>query len=206
MTHRSPACERLRFSPLSEIGIHPNFLQGTTQGKNPAEIMKNLLREFPSAKSVRTHGMVYSASIAHMFAIYGLDVDSSIFLGGMKGIQPLVTRYNGSQKILRVPYYWSDDGNLFYNTVWSKNILDEPGLKVLCFHPTHVFLNTCCWKDYLSYKDDFQKGGNFQDVKRFINTEKYGAMNFLIDIALKYDKEGKKFGTFQQLREEYLYA
>ena len=202
MTHRSLASQRVESMQEAEIGIHPNFLQGSTQGKNTKQVMDNLMKEFPKAKSVRTHGMVYSASIAHMFAMYGFDIDSSVFLGGMKGIQPFVTRYNGGQKILRVPYYWSDDGEMAYGGDWKHIDISSPGLKVMCFHPLHIFLNTDNWETYLNYKENFVSQGLLPDARSFINTTEYGVMNFLIDLFVGLSKI--RFGSFDELRKEYL--
>ncbi|MDD5053433.1 MAG: hypothetical protein PHO27_11930 [Sulfuricurvum sp.] len=200
MTHRSPVCEKLASTKFVEVGIHPNFLQGTTQGKNPFQIMKNLMDIFPEAKSVRTHAMVYSAQIAQLFAMLGFAVDSSIYLGGMKNIKPLLARYSSINKqIVKIPYYWSDDGEVSQNLGW-KDISKAPGLKVLCFHPLHIFLNTDCWDTYLNYKNNFPKGGDFKDAEEFINRDKFGAKDYLVQMSSYLGKTK----TLSEIKEEFL--
>lgn len=198
MTNRSPACVRLMDCPDVEVGIHPNFLQGSTQGKTPNKIMQNLLKSFPEAKSVRSHAMVYSASIARLFAMYKMEIDSSIYLGGMDGICPLKTRYNGDLEIVRMPYYWSDDGEVGQELGW-KNIDDVPGLKILCFHPLHIFLNTDCWETYLNYKNHFPKGGTQDQAVEFVNHDNFGAADYLEYIVSGNQKE---FRTLSEIRKE----
>jgi len=199
MTHRSPACEKLVFSPNIEVGIHPNFLQGSTQGKTPDQVMDNLMLAFPSAKSVRTHAMVYSASIARLFAMLGFVIDSSTYLGGMENIQPLLIKYDPENAIVRMPYYWSDDGEVSYGLGW-KDPENIPGLKILCFHPLHIFLNTDCPETYLNYKNHFPKGGSLDDARPFINYDKFGAMSYLIQLGQQIDG----LRTLSEIKEEFL--
>jgi len=198
MTHRSRACEKLISSPDVEIGIHPNFLQNSTQGKNPVQIMESLKEIFPTAKAVRTHAMVYSASIAHLFALFDLSIDSSVYLGGMQNIQPLITRY-GNKLIVRMPYYWSDDGEVNYNLGW-ENPETSPGLKILCFHPLHVFLNTDCWNTYSVFRNNFPAGGDVADAMTFVNRDHFGTMNYLIQLC----RQLKGLRTLSEIKEDFL--
>ena len=90
VTHDSEAIRKLAgHSDLFEFGVHPNFMPGTTQGNNYHEVMSYLMNIAPNAKAVRTHGMFYSAAISRMFAVdFGLEIDSSTFLGEMPHIIP----------------------------------------------------------------------------------------------------------------------
>lgn len=140
VTHESPAIKRLLDNDLVEVGIHPNFLPGSTQGTSARNILNNLTKAFPTAKAIRTHAMAYSAHLAKAFAEYGLLIDSSIYLGGMANIQPFITQYDNETKIARLPYFWSDDGELTYKPKFE--VPETIGMKILCFHPIHVYLNT----------------------------------------------------------------
>lgn len=151
-THDSLTIKKLSTIPNFEVGIHPNFLKGSTQGNSVNSVMDTLKKQFPYAISVRSHAMVYSADIARIFSMFGMKVDSSIYLGGMQNIMPYTTKYGGGKKIARMPYYWADDGALQH---LSRNFnIDAPGLKIYCFHPIHVFLNTARWSDYIAYKQE----------------------------------------------------
>lgn len=152
ITHESQATKNLLRNDLVEIGIHPNFSQSSTQGSSAKNIMDNLTKAFPSARAVRTHAMVYSAKMAKAFTHYGLLIDSSIYLGGMANIQPFITNYSDGKKIIRMPYFWSDDGELSYKPRFV--VPGAYGMKILCFHPVHVHHNTQRMKDYLRYKQN----------------------------------------------------
>src|ERR1035441_3475149 len=44
VTHRSPAIERLRqHRDLFELGIHPNFLPGSSHGDSPAAVLQHCM-------------------------------------------------------------------------------------------------------------------------------------------------------------------
>lgn len=169
ITHSSPAVQRLfEYSDLFEMGVHPNFMPGSTQGNNYHEIMRYVMNIAPDAKSVRTHGMFYSAAISRMFAVdFGLEIDSSIFLGEMPYIVPYEVFY-GDRVLLRMPYFWSDDGEMSIKRTPSfllqdKNF-DMHGLKILCFHPIHVFLNSRGMSNYDNLKSRY-------DIKRCTEEE-----------------------------------
>jgi hypothetical protein len=178
ITHDSPILLELKKSPFVELGIHPNFLQGSTQGKNSAEVMKGLLRIVPDAKAARTHAMVYSASVARLLAVYGMQVDSSVYLGGMEGINPFRTKYTSGESIWRMPYFWSDDAELS-KPCPEWQIWDENGLKVLCFHPVHCYLNTAKWSDYLEFRQHDQKDIKQTFARLFVNDHEFGVADFL---------------------------
>ena len=186
ITHDSPFLKELRRDLNFQIGIHPNFLQGSTQGKNPKSIMDNLKEICPEASAIRTHAMVYSASIARMFALYGLLIDSSIYLGGMSGITPYKTNYADGQSITRIPYYWSDDAELAH---FRWRAFEGIGLKVLCFHPIHFFLNT----PDLTYYEGIKKHIDLSDIgmmalKLFVNVDRFGVADFLENILNHQDQ------------------
>jgi hypothetical protein len=157
ITHDSPAIRELfEYPNLFEIGVHPNFMPGSTQGNNYRAVMSYVMNIAPNAKTVRTHGMFYSAVISKMFAVdFGLEVDNSIFLGEMPHIIPFEVFY-GDRVLLRIPYFWSDDGEMSIKPSPSFSLCDKkfnvPGLKILCFHPIHIFLNSSNINNYNNLK------------------------------------------------------
>ena len=47
------------------LGIHPNFMQGSTQGESVKEIINNLLDLVPNAKCIRNHGLYQSTRLLY---------------------------------------------------------------------------------------------------------------------------------------------
>ncbi len=61
--HDSPVIQRLKSEPLFELGLHPNFAEGSTQGPNPTTIMQTLTTILPEARLIRMHGLYQSSSL-----------------------------------------------------------------------------------------------------------------------------------------------
>jgi hypothetical protein len=145
VTHDTPLIERLRENSLFELGIHPNFnflLEGDTRnGANAAEVVNRLLAIVPEARSVRSHSMTQSSRLLELFLEKKLTHDVNHFIPAHSGVQlqPWF-HWNG---LIKVPYLWEDDAHCLY--AHRSDIGDLTGgsvLRVLDFHPIHVYLNT----------------------------------------------------------------
>ncbi len=157
VTHASPAVSRLAARPdLFELGIHPNFLPGSDHGCTPAEALAFVTGLVPNAVSVRTHALVQSGPILDAILTHtSVTVDSSLFLPRMPAIRPVPYWRRGTRTIWRVPFFWSDLAEAELDVPdWTLASLLEggPGLKVLDFHPIHVYLNSTDGESYAGLK------------------------------------------------------
>lgn len=145
VTHASPAIDRLRSRPeLFELGIHPNFLPGSTHGGDTAAVLEHITAVVPEAVSMRSHCVVQSGPLlAEVVERTRIRIDSSIFLPEMPHIR-LVTHLTPHGRLLRVPFFWADDYEMLKpEPAWrAAPMLETPGLKVLMFHPVHIALNS----------------------------------------------------------------
>ena len=187
VTHYSKGVQRLfDHQDLFEIGVHPNFMAGSSQGSNFKEVLDYVMNIAPKAKSIRTHGMVYSAVLSKMFAVeYGLKNDSSVFLGEMPHIIPQEVFY-ADKDILRVPYFWADDGEMSIKKIpsfkWNNKRFSFPGLKILDFHPIHIYLNSNSMLNYNNLKESYDLKNCIEaDARKYINKEN-GAATLLKEI------------------------
>jgi len=207
ITHNSPAIQRLFESPdLFEIGVHPNFMPGSTQGNDYHEIMSYVMNIVPDAKAVRTHDMCYSAAISRMFAVdFGLEVDNSIFLGEMPHIIPYEVFY-GDRVLMRMPYFWSDDGEMTIKRSPSFPLSDKnfgvPGLKILCFHPIHIFLNSRDMNNYnnLRCRCDIRHCTE-EEAEPFVN--RGAGANSLLRKIIRGNPNPPRFKTVSEIAEEW---
>ena len=156
VTHASPGIDRLRAYPnLFELGIHPNFLPGSTQGRNQQEVVDSCIATVPDATSMRAHSLVQSSPTYSMILKRtAIRVDCSLFLPRMPHIRPVEFRIGGRQ-LLRVPYFWEDDEEMEYEPpVWTTrtSCFQVEGLKVFNFHPIHVYLNSPDLREYTALK------------------------------------------------------
>ena len=151
VTHDSPAVRELMNNPeLFEIGIHPNFMSGSTQGRTNAEILHNLIQIVPMAKSVRTHCLMQSSAIISELAS-NLQNDVSIFLHETPYIVPTAIKF-GDRALIRIPYIWAEEEEMHTSCpfVLGDRFCDWVGLKIFNFHPIHVYLNS---KSMVSYHE-----------------------------------------------------
>jgi hypothetical protein len=151
VTHHSPAVERLRTYPeLFELGIHPNFLPGSTHGTTPEEVLETCMGLIPDAKSMRTHALFQSTPLLMtVMRKTKIIADASLFLPYTDFIRPC-EYYCDGKTLLRFPFFWEDDFEMLHSPpLW--NCLQEyasPGLKIFNFHPIHIYLNSCNYQAY----------------------------------------------------------
>jgi len=188
ITHDSPALHRLKaHSDLFELGLHPNFLPHSTQGDSPDDILTNLQKIVPEARSARTHALVQSwPLLQEMVNCTAINVDASIFLPEMPHIQPVA--YNmGQKKLLRVPFFWGDDYELAKaSPQWQlKPYVKVEGLKVMNFHPIHVYLNASSPDLYRDLKQSIPQLNQLtpENAQAFIHPGK-GPLTFLEELAI----------------------
>jgi peptidoglycan/xylan/chitin deacetylase (PgdA/CDA1 family) len=149
VTHDTPLLKRLRAGAGFEIGLHPNFRPLLAEKNHPdnAEIILDRVRELaPEAVSVRSHALVDGSDLLALFARRGLTHESNLLLPFAPGqeLRPFKS-HNG---MIRVPYGWEDDVHCLHVVAgqaadWRPDrVLAAPGLKVVNFHPGHLYLNT----------------------------------------------------------------
>lgn len=155
VTHETPLLQVFRKnSDLVDLGIHPNFLNGTTHGESEEEILQHVTGLVPEAKVIRTHSVFQSGPLLSKIAnLKSIQLDSSIFLPEMSNIQP-VKHLTPNGPLFRMPIFWADDYELLKpQSDWTpEQYFKEEGHKVFLFHPVHIFLNSTDFGYYESYK------------------------------------------------------
>jgi hypothetical protein len=144
VTHPSPVLEELRAAPdLHELGIHPNFLPGSTHGTEADDVLGHLLELVPEARCSRSHGLLQWGDLFRTLMACPIRIDSSTFLPGLAGIAP-VHQWRAGESLLRIPFFFADDHELEKPDPGFElgAHLEVDGLKVFDFHPLHVYLNS----------------------------------------------------------------
>src|SRR6266478_4773400 len=146
ITHTSRAIERLRNQPdLFELGVHPNFLPGSTHGRTAQAVLRHCYELVPDATSLLTHALVQSTPLLNqILKETAITTDVSLFLPYAPFLRPIDYRSVG-RNLLRIPYFWEDDFEMERAEVsWCLvPLLDTgPGLKIFDFHPIHIYLNS----------------------------------------------------------------
>jgi hypothetical protein len=148
-THATPVLTELGLG-AGEVALHPHFNRGEDVDGPLAELKD----AYPDARGARSHGLAVSSHMLLRYVAHGLQYESNVFLPGHPGLRP-VWRF---EELVSVPFYWSDDKHLERGEPFEVEALglDAQGLKVLNFHPIHVYMNTISPKHYASFKADYQ--------------------------------------------------
>jgi len=155
VTHESPEVTKLRSNPeLFELGIHPNFLPGSTHGSSVEEILAHCTGLVPDAVSYRSHSIYQSGRLyAAILKQTPLRVDANTFLPEWSHIKPI--KHVLTEGILtRLPFFWIDDYEMCKESpLWTyARFRDQPGLQVFAFHPLHIYLNSNNLQTYEALK------------------------------------------------------
>ena len=191
ITNDSQEVQRLKNYPnLFELGLHPNFSEESTQGSDPREIMKSLLKIVPNAKFLRSHSLVQSSSLLKIIREeFNILYDVSLLMPHTADLRPHQVFFSKNKGLIRLPYFWEDDEELNRPTpilTIKHPYYHQPGLKIFNFHPIHIVLNSGSLDNYEKMKADL----NYPKVSlRELNS---------------YVFEGRGIGTFfQELVKEF---
>jgi hypothetical protein len=155
ITHISAAVSRLRAFPgVFELGIHPNFLPGSSHGETVDAVLNSCFEIVPEATSMRTHALVQSTPLLiKIMTETRIKTDVSLFLPDAPSLSPVNYRVNG-RDLVRIPFFWADDFEMERASPgWHLASLNEiAGLKVFDFHPAHIYLNSSNMEAYRALK------------------------------------------------------
>ncbi len=169
VTHASPAVDRLREHPaLFELGVHPNFLPGSTHGATPEAVLHHVMQLVPDARAVRAHCLVQSTHLTDLLLEETpLRVEASMFVPGGKPVRPFTYRRTVAS-LVRVPYAWEDTFALAGHEPLTPPLEHTP--LVLAFHPVHVALNSTGLGHYMALKHAVPRlqDATADDVARFV--------------------------------------
>ena len=156
-----------------EAGVHPNFFPGSTQGSDKKEVITYLKELFPDAVSVRTHRMYWESNLIQLFLDSGFLYDSSMTLPFHPNLQP--TKDKG---LIRFPCWWSDNFHIAEKIPFALEALTEklaqPGLKVLNFHFSHVWMNLQTPEDWNSVRSGVSNGLQYAQPETLEKFKKKG--------------------------------
>jgi hypothetical protein len=155
-THPSEIISRLSRDPLFEIGAHPNFLPGSTQGDTPHEVLATMRKWLPAARAVRTHSLFQSEPLLQdVVGRFGFEIDCSIHLPQAEHVTPHAIRLaEDGPELIRIPHIFQDNMYMIAGLDWRFPApwLAGNGLKVLVFHPIHIIANSRRLLDYEALK------------------------------------------------------
>jgi hypothetical protein len=124
-----------------DVGLHPNFLPGSTHGSTVDEVIATTQAFWPAAVSFRSHCFYDDTRMIRRMAERGFRYDSNLFAF----LQPMLAPLRTVAGTVRLPVFWEDDVHSANALPWDANALratfETPGLKIVNVHPLRVALN-----------------------------------------------------------------
>lgn len=191
-THESETLQGLDRDQF-EIGLHPNFNDAGGDFRTP---LASLVELYPEAMGARSHSLFISSRILEHYIDLGLSYEANTFLWRHPHLQP-VMRF---PSLLSIPFNWSDDKLLELQLGWRLDEvpLGAPGLRVLNFHPIHVFMNTRHTAHYAEYKPHYQDP---EALEAFVNRDAPGPGTLFEEVLGELASGGYRLATHAQLCE-----
>lgn len=202
-THDSVAVHEAA-SDTCEIALHPNFNNCKGDFEAPLRELKAI---YPNAVGARSHSLFISSRILELYMRSGLVYESNAFLPWFDHLRP----YRRFQDLLSIPYSWADESAIYRvpddlgvaAVPFSLDALrlDTPGLKVLNFHPIHVFMNTTDEAHYLRYKQ------HYKDAERLLplrETNAPGSRTVFLELLEYVRANGIPTFTMKEIRDAFV--
>jgi len=148
------------------LGIHPNFLPNSSQGKDTASILKKCLTFAPEAWCMRTHALVQSTPLFYeIFTNFPqIRLDVSLLMHRSSYAHKCIWEFNGVSAE-RLMYNWEDDAEFSEQRFGIPSELFFGKLTVCDFHPIHVFLNSSNGSEYNDLKSAIHEKSLFEITK-----------------------------------------
>ncbi len=200
-THPSDVLFDAHADGAIQLGIHPNFLPGSSHGADHLSVIEHLCADFPMARSFRSHCFVDGTHITRELARRGFSVDSNLCLY----LQPDLVPLQHESGLVRLPVFWEDD------THWIRSGGDwdlarylptflTPGLKVLNVHPFMLAANIADQAHFEAVHGHITTLG--PDTIDAVRREGPGVRTFLLELLDVLTDRHEQFHTLDELREQ----
>ena len=141
-THDSEVINSLKDNDMVELGIHPNFCQGSSQGETIDEVIEFCKKLVPESRCFRSHRWYSSNDVYDVLVNRGIKFDSNDS-SMLNLVEPFIHRSG----VLRIPTYFEDGGFLWNQGTmnfaeYGEEYFSANGLKVLDLHPIHFAINS----------------------------------------------------------------
>jgi hypothetical protein len=141
MTHHSPVLNEWHAEGRVHLGIHPNFLPGSSHGSTFEEVIDTVLQFAPQARCFRSHHFFDTTAITHALAARGFEYDSNLCTVLQERIVPI--RHESG--LIRFPCFYEDGTLSWQREGWQfddfAHLFRTPGLKIINIHPMTTALN-----------------------------------------------------------------
>jgi SAM-dependent methyltransferase len=198
-THKSAVLQQADTTGAAEIGLHPNFLPGSTHGSDIQSVIDHVCDLYPKARGFRSHSFVDGTPITRGFLARGFKYDSNLATFFEENLGPI----RHATGIMRLPVFWEDDIHWNQGGKWDLDAYYDrflsPGLKIINVHPLHFALNTPTDEFYQKFRKDVGKLSK-DEIVQFRNKGK-GVRTFVSELIGRLRHSQFEFHTLHDLYE-----
>lgn len=201
VTHESVVLKDYVDRDKVSLGLHPNFLPGSSHGETREEVIDHVFRLVPDAVCFRSHSMVDDTHISTAMVKRGIRYDSNLCLYLQPGMVPL-HHWSG---IPRFPMFWADDIHWYRSGSWNfkdyEDMFFTPGLKSISTHPFMFALNLADNETYTKLKPliptlTAEQAAEYRHPGQ-------GTATFILELIEAVAKRGYTFTTLDALYDAY---
>jgi hypothetical protein len=205
VTHGGHYIQEIERNNLFEVGLHPNLMAGSTQpGESNGKKIEELKNIVKGPISNKFHVLGYSYRDLTLLGQLGIEFDCSMCYYETPFMLPT---YHQDIDLVLAPYWWEDGLTLSMGRplTLNKTALQEPGLKILTFHPLDLYMNTSTFKHRNKIKGlrgsitDLKK----KDVALLRNQTFRGTRDCFIDLMRYASSHDVDFVTCKELNTAF---
>ena len=202
-THMSPYIDKLITSGSIAYGIHPNFIQPSSQGRDKKEVIDYCMGTFPYAEAFRSHRWYADNDIYTELYQRGIRYESNLCTL-LDVVEPFVHRSG----MISFPVFFEDGAYLYHGLdlrfASAKSFFEQPGIKVVNIHPMHLMVNTPDFLYMRKIKDTVSREAwnsfSEETIRQVRNKSARGITDFVTELM---DYIGKKNATVSSLADLY---
>lgn len=187
-----------------DVGIHPNFLNGSSQGNTKEEIIEYCMNTVPKTEVFRCHRWYADNDIYNLLYSKGFRYESNLCTR-FEIVKPFIHRSG----MISFPVFFEDGGFIqfghdldFCNTLC---LYKQKGIKTVNFHPMHFMLNTPYFQYTRKIKDSVSRESwNSMDGETIekIKYQGNGITDYMKNMVEFAQKEKLKNFTLKQLYQK----
>ena len=185
-THMSPFINKLVQEKEIAYGIHPNFIQPSSQGENKNEIIDYCMKCFPRAEAFRAHRWYADNDVYTELYQRGIRYESNLCT--LLDVVPPFIHRSG---MLSFPVFFEDGAYLYHGFPLrfsaTKAFFEQPGIKVINIHPMHLLVNTPYFQYMRDIKDTVNRDewNSFSEetIERVRNKNTRGITDFVTELT-----------------------
>ncbi|MCI8314814.1 MAG: hypothetical protein HFH74_07220 [Lachnospiraceae bacterium] len=198
VTHLSRIINKYR--EKVDLGIHPNFIQPSSQGKNQEEIIEYCSMLVENTQVFRCHRWYSSNDIYDVLWEKGFRYESNLCTN-MDLLSPFLHRSG----MVCFPVFFEDGAYIYHgyemNFKTIKDKFTKAGLKVVNMHPMHYALNTPYFKYTREIKDSLSReewNGMTSEKLSELAYKGIGIREFMNELVSWVKESGIKVITLKQ--------